>query len=150
MSRLKIDLPADLPFRTDLVVRIGDINYGGHLGNDSLLSLLHEARVQFLASMGFRELDVGGAQIIMTDAVVLYRAEAFQGDLLRVEVGAADLQSHGCDLLYRVTAPAQSKEVARAKTGIAFFDYGSRTLRQTPEIFRERAVPVTGYRLRLP
>ena len=31
------------PITTRLTVRIGDINYGGHLGHDRLITLLHQA-----------------------------------------------------------------------------------------------------------
>ena len=48
MARIKLDLPERFPFSTELRVRITDVNYGGHMGNDSLLGLLHEARVRFL------------------------------------------------------------------------------------------------------
>jgi acyl-CoA thioesterase FadM len=150
MPRLKLDLPDQLPFSTEIAVRIDDINYGGHLGNDALLGIVHEARVRYFASLGFSEREIEGVGIIMTDAAILYRAEGFQGDLLRVEVGIADLQAHGCDVVYRLTAPGRKAEIARVKTGIAFFDYTARAVRPMPPAFRERAVPVDGYRLRVP
>jgi acyl-CoA thioesterase FadM len=69
------------PFSTELRVRITDVNYGGHMGNDSLLGLLHEARVQFLAHYGLSELDIGGLWgIIMADSVIVYKSEAFPGE----------------------------------------------------------------------
>jgi acyl-CoA thioester hydrolase len=92
MPRIRIDLPAAFPFSTDIPVRITDVNYGGHLGNDALLSLLHEARVLYLHTFGWTEKDIAGAAIIMTDAAVVYRSEAFQGDLLRIEVAVTDIQ----------------------------------------------------------
>ena len=48
MARVKLEIPELLPFATELEVRVGDVNYGGHLGNDALLGLLHEARIRFL------------------------------------------------------------------------------------------------------
>ena len=45
MGRVKIKFPAENPlFITTIHVRIGDINYGGHVGNDAILSIIHEAR----------------------------------------------------------------------------------------------------------
>lgn len=64
-----------------MVVRIRDINCANHLGNDALLSLIHEARVQFLMHYGLKESDIGGAGIIMTDRVIVYLPQAFCGDL---------------------------------------------------------------------
>jgi acyl-CoA thioester hydrolase len=115
-------------------VRITDINYGGHLGNDSLLSLLHEARVRFLGHFGWSEADIGGVGILMSDAVLLYKAEVRYGETLTIEVGAAGLHSCGADITYRVVSRGQ--EVARAKTGIVFYDYSLRRVARTPAPFK--------------
>lgn len=139
MARVKIDLPARMLFSCTLPVRITDVNYGGHVGNDSLLSLLHEARLQFLRSMGYSEKDVEGRGIIMTDAVLVYKSEIFYGETLTIEIGVADVQRHGLDILYRVTS--NGKEAARAKTGIAFFDYEKRSIAPMPEKFSSRITP---------
>lgn len=141
MGRLRLDLPAEFLFSTDLTVRITDINYGGHLGNDALLALLQEARMQFLARYGFSEQDVGGAGMIMTDSLVVYMAEAFHGDRLTIGIALGELQTAGCDLFYRVVQKDSGKEVARAKTGMAFFDYGKRRVVAAPEKFRTVFAP---------
>ncbi|NDG84238.1 MAG: thioesterase, partial [Proteobacteria bacterium] len=60
MPRIKIDLPERFAFSTELSLRITDINYGGHLGNDAVLGLVHEARVRFLKHHGFSETEIGG------------------------------------------------------------------------------------------
>lgn len=132
MARVKIVLPATFLFATTLPVRITDLNYGAHLGNDALLQLLHEARVQFLSSLGVKELDVATQLgFIMADVAVEYKAEAFYGDVLRIEVGVNDLNKYGFDLVYRVENQA-GKEIARAKTGMLAFDYTTRKLRALP------------------
>ena len=129
MARVKIALPPVFLFTTQLPVRITDLNYGAHLGNDALLSLLHEARVQFLASLEVREVDsVTQLGFIMADAAVEYKGEAFYGDVLHVEVGVHDLNKYGFDMVYRVTNQA-GHSVALAKTGMLCFDYTSRKLR---------------------
>ena len=46
MARIKLTLPERFPFTTTIPIRITDLNYGGHVGNDTVLALLHEARVQ--------------------------------------------------------------------------------------------------------
>ncbi|TVR64671.1 MAG: thioesterase [Candidatus Competibacteraceae bacterium] len=135
MARIKLDLPANLPFATELRVRITDVNYGGHLGNDALLGLLHEARVRFLAHYGLSELEIGGAGLIMTDSVIVYKSEAFPGETLAIAVGVTDFARHGCDFVYQVTEQASGREVARAKTGFVFFDYPQRTVQRVPQLF---------------
>jgi acyl-CoA thioesterase FadM len=137
MARAKISLPDKFIFHTDIAVRIGDINYGGHLGNDALLALLQEARLRFLNNYNFSERDVAGAGIIMTDAVVIYKSQAFYGDVLRVSVTANDFSKRACDLIYSVVNTAKNKEVARAKTRIAFFDYNQNKTVQIPAVFRQ-------------
>ena len=135
MPHVKLDLPAKIVFTAEIPVRITDVNYGGHLGNDSLLSILHEARVQFLKRFGFTESDIGGAGIIMSDAVLVYKAEVFYGDMLSVEIGVDDLQAFGADITFRVLV--RGKEAARAKTGIVFFDYANHKIVQTPRVFKD-------------
>ncbi len=137
MARVKLDVPEEFSFSTELHVRINDINYGGHLGNDSVLSFVHEARVRFLKSYGYSEADIEGVGIIMTDAVVVYKSEGFYGDRLLVEVAVRDFTKTGCDFLFRLTNKETKKEVARAKTGIVFFDYTSRKVAAVPQRFRD-------------
>jgi acyl-CoA thioester hydrolase len=135
MPRVKLPLPSKVVFTTEIPVRVTDINYGGHLGNDSLLSILHEARVQFLKKFGFTESDVAGAGIIMTDAVLVYKAEVFYGDVLTINIGVEDVQAAGADIIYHLLV--RGKEAARAKTGIVFFDYTNHKIVQTPQAFKE-------------
>lgn len=144
MARVEISLPDRFPFATELPIRVTDLNYGGHLGNDAVLSLVHEARVRFLAARGWTELDVAGAGIIMADAAVVYRAEGFYGMVLKAEVAVDDLRTRSCDLLYRLTDVATGREVARAKTGILFYDYAAKRIVQAPEPFRAAFAPAPG------
>ncbi len=138
MARVKVDIPDEFEFTTEVQVRIGDINYGGHLGNDSVLSLVHEARVRFLSKYGFSEADIDGVGIIMTDAVVVFKSEGFHGDVILIDVAVNDFSRAGCDFLFRLTNKDTGREVARAKTGIVFFDYQNRKVVEVPNKFREK------------
>jgi acyl-CoA thioesterase FadM len=109
-------------FVHELEVRVGDLNYGRHLGHDALISLLHQARVRFLASRGASELDTDGLGMVVADLAVRYRAEAFLGDRLRVEIGIGERSAKSCDLHYRVTNLTTERLVAEAKTGVVFVD----------------------------
>lgn len=135
MARVKLEMPEVYPFRTELTVRITDINYGGHLGNGSVLGLLHEARVRYLKSFGYSEIDVEGFGTIMLDSVVIYKAQAFAGDVLQIELAAGDFSRLGCDIFYRITKKETGTEVALAKTGIAVFDYANQKRVSPPEAF---------------
>lgn len=144
MPRVKLPLPDSFPFATTVTVRATDANYGGHLGNDTLLSLLQEARVRYLRRHGYSEKSVEGAGIIMTDAVVVYASQAFPGEELRIEVVVNDVARVGCDFVYRVTEPSSEREVARAKTGIVFFDYVAGKVVPIPDGFRRRYTTTHG------
>ena len=125
-------------FSTEIPVLIGHINYGRHLDNAALIGMVSEARMRFLKSLGFSEGNIDGAGIIVADAAVQYRSEAFHGEVLIFEITVGDRTRVGCDLLYRVTEQQTGREVARGKTGIVFFDYETRTTVGIPKGFLER------------
>ncbi len=132
MARVKVSLPESFGFAVEIPVRITDLNYGAHLGNDALLSLLHEARVQFLAHLGTAEFDPATRLgFIMVDVAIEYKGEAFYGDVLTIELAAADPGKYGFDIVYHIKSQA-GKEIARAKTGMLCFDYNTRKLRGLP------------------
>jgi acyl-CoA thioesterase FadM len=123
MARIQIALPTHLPFAAEVDVRVTDMNYGAHLGNDAMLSLVHEARWRFLRHHGLSEGDCGdGAMLILADVAIVYRAEAFAGDRLRFEVGIDDVARVSCDMVYRATRIGDDRLIAEAKTGLVFVD----------------------------
>ena len=131
MGRVKLKFPDENPlFTTTISVRIGDINFGGHVGNDAILSIVHEARVQMLASHGYDELNAGGNSLIMADVMIAYRGEAFYGDILAVKIYADEVSDRSFDLLYHISTPRQDKQtdIAHAKTGMACFNYETRKI----------------------
>ena len=139
MSRPRITLPASFPFVTDIPVRVTDINYGGHLGNDKVLTLAHEARALYLATLGFTELAIGdGAGLIMADAAIEYRAEAHYGDVLRVSVSVMEPSRAGFDLVYRFETMRSGVmvTVAVVRTGMVCYDYTRKKVVSIPEGFR--------------
>lgn len=134
MSRIKLELPDKFVFSFEIPVRIGDINYGGHLGNDAILSIMHEARLNFLKKFNCSELDLFGTSLIMGDVAIIFKAEGFYGDTLKVEVTPAEFSRASFDLFYRITNQ-NGKEVAIAKTGMVCFDYNSRKVTVVPDEF---------------
>ena len=138
MTRLHIELPEPLPFATEITLYLSHMNYGGHLDNALLLTVVSEARARFFQSLGYTELDVEGVGIIVADAALQYRSEAFHGEVMVVQMGAADFGRKGCDLLWRMSERSSQREVARGKTGIVFFDYATRQTAPVPPAFRAR------------
>lgn len=138
MGRVRLELPEHLRFTTRLTVRVTDLNYGAHVGNDVVLAFCHEARAALFEHLGFTELDVAGLGIVVADAVVVYRSEIFAGEHLEIAVDATDHNRYGCDIVYRLTEAESGREVTKAKTGIVFFDYAERRVAEAPPVFRER------------
>ncbi len=138
MPRLRLEPLNDYPFSTDITVRVTDLNYGGHVGNDTFLSLIHEARAAFLASLGLSELDCGGISLIMADAAVVFMAEAYAGDTLRFDVAAGEASRCGFRLFHRVSRPADGKTILLAETGMAGRDYRAAKIMPLPEAVRKK------------
>ncbi|MDH2432198.1 thioesterase family protein [Pokkaliibacter sp. MBI-7] len=135
MARIRLALPAQSLFQLTLPIRIQDINYGGHLSNSAILGLAHEARIAFLAQYGWQELNIEGCGIIMADAAIQFRAEAFHGEVLNISVGLMDAFEYGCDMFYRMVRESDGKEIALVKTALVFFDYSSRSKVAMPAAF---------------
>lgn len=135
MARIKIDLPQAFTFSTSIDIRISDLNYGGHVGNDTILSLLHEARVRFLKHYGYSELNLEGIGIIMGDVAIEYKAEGFYGDRLNIKVCAAEFTRVSFDIFYKIEKEHEGKNivVAVAKTGIVGYDYNLKKVAAIPE-----------------
>ena len=133
MPRIKLTARDSYPFQTEMPVRVTDLNYGGHLGNDRLLSLIQEARVAFLAGFGFSEIDCGGVSLILGDTAIVYKGEAFAGDRLCFEVAAGEPGTSGFRLFYRVSRSPENTPIAMAETGMVCFDYQKRRIQPLPK-----------------
>ena len=133
MPRIKLKPLDSYPFSIEIVVRVTDINYGGHLGNDKLLALVHEARAAFLADFDFTEIDCGGVSLIMADAALMFQSEAYAGDTLKIEVAAGGVTRSGFRLFYRVSRPADSQKIALSETGMVCYDYTTGKIKPLPE-----------------
>ncbi|OIP19693.1 MAG: thioesterase [Comamonadaceae bacterium CG_4_9_14_3_um_filter_60_33] len=138
MARIQIRLPGLFAFCTDITLYQSHMNYGGHLDNALLLTVVSEARVRFFKSLGYTELDVEGVGILVADAALQYRSEAFHGEVMVVRMGATDLGHKGFDLVWSMNEQSTGREVARGKTGIVFFDYETHKVVSMPTVFRDK------------
>jgi YbgC/YbaW family acyl-CoA thioester hydrolase len=135
MNRIKINLPDAFQFSTVIPIRITDLNYGGHVGNDSFLSLIHEARQQYLLSHGYKELSIAGIGLIMADVAIEFKKELNHGDLIKISVQAADFDKLGFDIFYKleVINGNESSLAGKAKTGMICYDYAAKKKTTVPE-----------------
>jgi acyl-CoA thioesterase FadM len=139
MPRIKISLPEKSIYNTEIDVRITDINYGNHLGNDSLVGILHEARLKWLTSLGYSELNVEETGLIMSELVVNFLSESFFGDKLIISIFIGEITASGFELFYLLETNRENKQIiiAKAKTGMVCYDYASKKISSVPEKFKK-------------
>jgi acyl-CoA thioester hydrolase len=88
-----------------------------------------------LAENNYSEKDVDGVGIIMTDTVIVYSSEGFYGDKIRIDVALENMTNTGCDIFYKLINSKNEKEIAKAKTGIVFYNYQLKKVARTPKTF---------------
>jgi acyl-CoA thioester hydrolase len=135
MPRVKLQEQLEYEFRHDLTVRVTDINYGGHLGNDSLVGLIHEARVHLMHDLGCNEDDLGDHKIglIMADLVVNFVREGFLFDKLRIDSHIGEITHSSFRIFHRVVKVGEL--IALAETGMIAFNYSDRKIALLPRKF---------------
>lgn len=140
MAKIQIEFPAEFKFSTDIPVRITDLNYGGHVGNDTILSIIHEARVKFFHHFGYSEKDLGGVGTIMANVMINYRKELFYGDVVKAYVAACNLSRVSFDVVY-LLEKSENVVVAEAQTGMVCFDAASKKVVSLPEAVKNNWQP---------
>lgn len=131
MARMKIEMPSTWQFETEMEVRITDLNYGNHLGNQNFLALAQEARLQYFLNFGFNELDFAGVSLIQADAAILFKAEAFYRDRLRIQVSAMQEGNSSFNVFYRISNQNE-KILAEIRTAIVCYDYNAQKVVAIP------------------
>lgn len=136
MARIKIDRPDKFPFTTNIPIRITDINYGGHVGNDTILSIIHEARARFFDHLGYTELKFAGVGTIMSDVAIEYKNQVYYGEEIISSIAIGEISKVGFDLFYKLEKKLQDGKlipVALAKTWIVCYDYDLKKVVAIPE-----------------
>mgnify|MGYP000411229893 CR=1 FL=1 len=138
MPKISIESVETPIFTTSHQLKISDINYGGHMGNERVLALVHDARIGFLESIGYSELNIEGVGLIMHNAGVQYVSEGFRGDEIRIDLTVSFESKFKFDFIYSLYNESSGKLLAKAFTGMATFDYSTRRVVAIPESFKEK------------
>ena len=140
MERVKINLPVNFYYSTRIRIRVTDLNYGGHVGNDSFLTLIHEAREQFLNHFGYTELKIENVSLIMTDAAIEFKKELNYGDEIKISVAANGFDKYGFDIFYKIEIIHGNESIlaGKAKTAMLCYDYNQKKLMTVPEPVKMR------------
>lgn len=138
MARIQFDYTGAYSFSTELQVYISHVNYGGHLDNAQLLTLVSEARLRFFLRLGYHESAVEGRSIVVGDQLAVYKSEAFHGETLRVSMAATDIGKYGFDLVFQIREVTSGREVARGKVGVVFIDPATKKVASLPPPFVDK------------
>jgi acyl-CoA thioester hydrolase len=135
MARIKLLMPEQIISEASIPVRITDINYGNHLGNDAFVRIVHEARMLWLHRHGFTELNIDGTGLIMGGIAVEFKAEGFYGDIIDAKIGCGEKTSVGFELYYNLMAARSGENIllAIAKTDMVCYDYANKKVIPIPE-----------------
>ncbi|WP_115718705.1 acyl-CoA thioesterase [Gallaecimonas mangrovi] len=135
MARSPLQFPSKVLFECPLSLRISDINYGQHLGHDTLVSLCHEGRCRWLAAHGMTEGNIDGAAQVVAELSVNYLAQAFYPEQLTMALAVGDLSSKGAEIFQQLRRE-DGVIVAISKVSVVFFDVKAQAPVAIPEAFK--------------
>ncbi|GLI57086.1 esterase [Propionigenium maris DSM 9537] len=125
-------------FVEEYKVTVGDINYGGHMGNERALVAFHQGRIAWLNSMGYSELNIGeGIGIIQRESKVEYLKEAFMGDILSVRIADVILKRSSFRIKYEIKNQ-RDEVIIIGDTLMIAFDSQRKKIVSLPKEFREK------------
>ena len=120
-------------------IRIDDINYGGHMGNDRALAFFNDARVRFLKYFGYDELNIGeDTGIIIYEAHVKYQKEVVLHDEIAIDVWVSETEGLKWTLSYRAVRLTDNQVVFSGTTKMLCFNYTTRKVVPVPEEFLKK------------
>jgi acyl-CoA thioesterase FadM len=134
MAKVKIIFPSNELATVTIPVRISDINYGNHVGNDAFVSIIHEARLQWLKKYNYSEIDVGGVGLIMSDLTIQFKSESFYGDVITVKIACGEVTNVSFELLYQLSTQRneEHKILALASTAMVCYNYAIKKVAAMP------------------
>ena len=107
------------------------------MGNDRFLTIMQEARLRWLNSLGFiNEKEISPpVGLIVVDSAIQYKAEVFHGETLTLEISVGTITSRGFDLFYKILK--QDKKIAAlGKTGMLCMNYNEKAVVKIPDNLR--------------
>lgn len=128
-------------FTTSIPVLVSHLNYGNHLGYDSVLTIIQEARMRWLKESNMGEMSIdGNIGYLITDVSLEYKSEAFHGDILDIEFYPEDFKNKTFTILYKISNQTTGAIVALVTTGHIFYDFSLKKVARAPECFNKLMV----------
>ena len=129
------DDPRDLlgPFHheVDIVVRFGDTDAMRHVNNAKYLTYCETARIRYWTDVTGEPFSLGTEapeSLILAEARLTYRAQAFHGEVVTVQSRATRIGRSSFTLEHRLLAAVPGKERRLVATGasiLVFYDYAA-------------------------
>lgn len=120
-------------------VRINDLNYGDHVGHQTVYEYCHDARIQFLEKIGvaldrpINEINFGGYSLIMSQSAANYLAEIKYGMEIDIEVYLEYAGQSYFELSYCLVNKDDQAELAKVITTMVCFDYKNNKVSPIPD-----------------
>jgi YbgC/YbaW family acyl-CoA thioester hydrolase len=87
----------------NLDVRVGDLNYGNHVGHEHYFLYFQEARLAYLKQLGYSESDIEGLGMVVAEASCRYKQELLLGDRIQVHCKITDIKTKAFIFKYAIT-----------------------------------------------
>lgn len=124
-------------FSIDYKVIVSDINYGGHMGNERALIIFQQARMEFLNSLRYDEVNIGEDKgIIQLESHVYYLKEVKLGENLKCFIKDIECTRASFDTFYEVVNE-KNEVVLKGSTKNMAFDYNKQKPGRMPKEFVE-------------
>ncbi len=127
-------------FVTEISVQVNHLNYGNHLGYDSLLSILHEARLRWLKTLSPSASEINIENNIgwmVKEVHLYYQSEAKHGDELKINLSVSNKTRIGFTLEHEVENQTTGKILCRGKIPLVCFDFNRGKPSRIPSILEE-------------
>lgn len=125
-------------FEADIPVLVSHLNYGNHLGYDSILSIVQEARMRWLKQYNMGEMTIDeNIGYLVIDVSLIYKSEAFHGDTLNVQLYPENVKSKSFNLKYKITNQTTGATVALVNTRHIFYNFLMKKIVRSPESFND-------------
>lgn len=123
----------DCQFSISLTVRVNDLNYANHVAHQNYFSFFQEARIAYLAQLGFSELDIDGYGMILTEATCKYKQQLWMNDTIQVGCRVSALAKKHFIMDYQILK--MDSLCAEGRTVNLCYDYSSKKIVDLPQSF---------------
>jgi Predicted thioesterase len=125
------DLPGPFSHRVEIVVRFADTDAMGHVNNAVYLTYCETARIRYWTEVTGQPIAFGtkgDESLILAEARITYRAQAFYGEIVTVESRATRIGRSSFTLEHRLLAAVPGgtpRLVAISESIVVRYDYAT-------------------------